>query len=356
MSSSHRLGRRGFTLVELLVVIAIIGILVALLLPAVQAAREAARRMQCGNNMKQLGLALHNYHDTFKAFPYSVSHSGSIETGTAVPGANGATDGVGKIGGALNHRGWLLVLPFFEQKSLQDQLNLNLATGAYVRGSNTIRAGLAPGAAGNMNDRVVSQALPAFQCPSDASPPNYTTTSSTNYSISPGTTILTGAFTNYDFSANRTSNSEDEWDRVNMATRHLFGQNASAQMRDITDGTSNAVAICETLRFVYHGVAPTWGYAKWVGHGVSLAWTPPAASGKNDVINHHICCSWNSPTWQVFPAYRLGEWGTAGSLHPGGAQFTLGDASVRFISQTADGALLKRLSYISDGAPLGDLP
>src|SRR6056297_3670109 len=124
---SNHFSRTGFTLVELLVVIAIIGVLVGLLLPAVQAAREAARRMSCSNNMKQLGLALHNYHDTHNEFPYSVALSGSIESGSAAPGPN-----------TRNHRGWLLILPFIEQQNLQEQLDLRLATGAYTRGANAV--------------------------------------------------------------------------------------------------------------------------------------------------------------------------------------------------------------------------
>jgi prepilin-type N-terminal cleavage/methylation domain-containing protein len=354
MGRSRNSRDAGFTLVELLVVIAIIGILVALLLPAVQAAREAARRMQCGNNMKQLGLALHNYHDTYKAFPYSVSHSSSVTAGTALPGPNGGVDGAGHMGGALNHRGWLLLLPFIELQTLQDQLNLNLATANNRAGG--VRAGLDPGAAGNANDLVVSKDVPAFLCPSDSYLTIWTAKNDASYGISSSTAVRGGAFTNYEFSARRVSSTADEWDRESMATRRMFGMNATANFRDIVDGTSNAVAICETLRYVYDGVAGTWGYAKWVGNGVDLAWVPPVASGDTRVINHHICCSWNSPTWQKFPAYRLGEWGTTGSLHPGGAQFTLGDGSVRFISDTADGAVLQRLAYISDGAPLGDLP
>lgn len=354
MGRSRNSRDAGFTLVELLVVIAIIGILVALLLPAVQAAREAARRMQCGNNMKQLGLALHNYHDTYKAFPYSVSHSSSITAGTALPGPNGGLDGAGHMGGALNHRGWLLLLPFIELQTLQDQLNLNLATANNRAGG--VRAGLDPGAAGNANDLVVSKDVPAFLCPSDPNLTYYTGAKDANYGISSVTAVRGGGYTNYEFSSPRVGGTANEWDRENMATRHMFGFNATANFRDITDGTSNAVAVCETIRNAYDGVAGTWGYAKWVGNGVSLAWTAPVASGDTRVINHRICCSWNSPTWQKFPAYRLGEYGTAGSLHPGGAQFTLGDASVRFISETSDDAVLKRLAYISDGAPLGDLP
>src|SRR5687767_11590168 len=99
--TSKRVRKRGFTLVELLVVIAIIGILVALLLPAVQAAREAARRMQCGNNEKQIGLALHNYHDSYRSFPPGTVH--------------------------VNKLGWgTLILPFLEQAPLLEQIKLNI--------------------------------------------------------------------------------------------------------------------------------------------------------------------------------------------------------------------------------------
>ena len=99
--------RRGFTLVELLVVIAIIGVLVALLLPAVQAAREAARRMQCSNHLKQIGLGLQNYHDTFNAMPY---------------GVRSRTAGVGNWTGTYGPSWYVSLLPFVEQKNLSDQM------------------------------------------------------------------------------------------------------------------------------------------------------------------------------------------------------------------------------------------
>jgi prepilin-type N-terminal cleavage/methylation domain-containing protein len=108
--SERRTRVRGLTLVELLVVIAIIGVLVSLLLPAVQAAREAARRMQCGSNLKQLGLALHNYHDTYGTFPYRQGG-----TGQPAPGEGGP--GNGNAGG-----GFIVLLPFFEQGPLYDQI------------------------------------------------------------------------------------------------------------------------------------------------------------------------------------------------------------------------------------------
>lgn len=332
----QRPSRYGFTLVELLVVIAIIGVLVGLLLPAVQAAREAARRMSCSNNLKQIGLALHNYHDTFNQFPYSVMNSGSITSGSAQPAP----------GQVRNHRGWLLVLPFIEQQNLQEQLNLSLATGAYTRDSNSIDGPL-PGEPGNPNDLVVSTPVETFLCPSDANPTNYTSTGSANYSISPGTTTLRGAFTNYDFSVRRTSSWDRNWEEHNFVERRLFGQNDSSKFRDIVDGTSNTVAVCETLRATRNGVSQTWGYAKWVGHGVDLTYSRG--------INFHLCCSWDSPPFErSWRPSQLGDWSTAGSLHPGGAQVTFADGSVHFISETTDLAVLRQLAYIGDGQPLGE--
>ena len=121
MNTARCVRRKGFTLVELLVVIAIIGILVALLLPAVQAAREAARRMSCQNNLKQLGIALHNYHDTNKKFPAGMQFYG--------PGNNSADRG-------KNYRAnWIIaILPYFEQQPLYDTLNVNFPIYLCCRG------------------------------------------------------------------------------------------------------------------------------------------------------------------------------------------------------------------------------
>jgi prepilin-type N-terminal cleavage/methylation domain-containing protein len=115
---SGRIKRSGFTLVELLVVIAIIGILIALLLPAVQAAREAARRLQCTNNMKQMGLALHNYHDTYKAMPWMRGPS------------NDGTRNTRPLGNEQTIGAFMHILPFLEQGPLYDIISKPLTVGA----------------------------------------------------------------------------------------------------------------------------------------------------------------------------------------------------------------------------------
>ena len=157
----------GFTLVELLVVIAIIGILIALLLPAVQAAREAARRSQCNNNLKQLGIALHNYHDAHKVFPPALLGSGRYASAAYYP----------KV---LNTTGWAMLLPFMEQQPLYDKYNFNVCSSA---------AGTHPGGAigdDTINASVYQTRLALLECPSsDTAGEQYTNlpTTADNYSL-----------------------------------------------------------------------------------------------------------------------------------------------------------------------------
>ncbi|QDU39084.1 Type II secretion system protein G precursor [Maioricimonas rarisocia] len=333
--SSCKSRRRGFTLIELLVVIAIIAILIALLLPAVQQAREAARRSQCKNNMKQIGLALHNYHDAHGVFPYSVSHSSSCTSGTAALGSRPP----------LNHRGWLLLLPYLDQAPLYNQVNFSLPTSTARNGGGY---GPDPGQPGNANDVIVSTVLTALSCPSDDGPAQYTSSSSTNYSIAAGSTSLLGAFTNYDFSVRRTSSGCNNWLREGLSTRRAFGHDACSRIRDIKDGTSNTVLIGETTRQTWNGVSQTWGYSKWVGNGVDLTYSRG--------INFWLCCSWDSTPFSRTPVVvgRLGDWSTVGSLHTGGAHILLGDGAVRFLSENIDATTRNRLAYIKDGQPMGE--
>lgn len=223
--------RLGFTLVELLVVIAIIGILVALLLPAIQAAREAARRSQCSNNLKQLGLALHNYHDTYKVFP-AVGYGRGWQGDTA--GAGNAGDLAVGVN-ALNHNSWVSLAPFYEQQALYNAYNFSMPACEYLRNTNRPLAGGGPAAIVNSgNVLVITQEVPVFHCPSDQF--DIRTKNSTAYGPpSP----YRGIRTNYDFSAYRTVWSFNWWQGVtDMRYKYMFSDNTSSSMSDVTDGTS----------------------------------------------------------------------------------------------------------------------
>lgn len=310
---------KGFTLIELLVVIAIIAILIALLLPAVQQAREAARRTQCKNNMKQLGLALHNYHDTHSAFP---------------PGLLGRCTTPD-----LNASGLVMLLPYIEQTALYSQFNFSASS------SNREGSGYESGLVGTSSDPAtngniipVTTILQAFLCPSDSA---REVTEASAYRPSQ-TDPRGGALTNYDFvttSAN-TYNSCTNWTSEASATRAMFGENSRCRMRDLKDGTSNTVAMAETTRSVYNGHATAWGYRGHVMVGIWLASYP---------INDWTYYGYITPE-----VGRLGSWAYPGSLHTGGMQILMGDGSVRFLSENIDAVIRRNVAYIADGNVLGE--
>ena len=330
------LRRTGFTLIELLVVIAIIAILISLLLPAVQQAREAARRSQCKNNIKQIGLALHNYHDTHGVFPYSTMGDASVD---ATSPNSPTTLGISGV----NQRGWIHLLPFLDQASLYNKANFSGAFGGYNRGGAT----MAGDPATNGNGAVVSQLVQTFLCPSDPGDRFYRS-STANYVISAAaySAGMYGAKTSYDFSVIRYSSSASLWGATGGATQRLFGPHSSSRIRDVTDGTSNTVAVVEGTLDVKDGVGQTWGYTKWVGNGIDLAY--------GNGINFWVCCSWVTPPNADTRAGRTGSWGVPGSNHTGGAHVLMTDGAVRFLSENISSTTRNRLAYISDGEVLGE--
>lgn len=230
MSRSHYVRRqRGFTLIELLVVIAIIAVLVALLLPAVQQAREAARRSSCKNNLKQLGLAIHNYHDTHSVFP----------PGTINAGESGC-DSVGFTPGELrNHTAYMFLLPYLDQAPLYNQIDFSLPTGDSHFGACTPLSSFTEQVDAN-GDPILDQFISVFVCPSD---------DGEDYRHSPGTV--------YSYHhARRTSYGLTQWTtEYTLATtfnsdgdrrRTPWGLNGSAKFRDFQDGTSTTLALLET--------------------------------------------------------------------------------------------------------------
>ena len=324
--------RRGFTLIELLVVIAIIAVLIALLLPAVQQAREAARRTQCKNNLKQAGLALHNYHDTHGTFPPSTIANGSITTGTA------------HAPQVLNTRGWIGLLPFFEQSALFNNYDSTQAVCDRTTGGGGMLMGTPD--AGNWD--IVSQSLPMLLCPSDPGDPYYRGTAE-QYRISAAAPTATppryGAKTCYDFSvARHATAAQGTWQTLGLATRRMFGANGAAKIGDISDGTSNSAMLVESVLTLKNGTTSMWGYANHTSSGNDLAFT--------DGINFAYCCAWNTPPFSNTTPTPVAHWGTPGSYHTGGCHIGFGDGSIRFMSENIDTLIRQRVAYISDGQPV----
>lgn len=330
--------RRGFTLVELLVVIAIIGILVALLLPAIQAAREAARRSQCQNNCRQIGVALHNYHDAHKVFP-----PGGLDYGWSGDMAGtGATEPANKL--VKNTNGLALLLPYLEQQTMHSRLNFGEAfshVGPAPQTQGNIRPSIRPiaGNAGTSgNAAVLGEIVPVFVCPSDRRDMIYLGTTGV-YAILNGSGVA-GVKTNYDFSAYRSDYwTFNDWTTMSPSVKRMFGENSDTNTASVTDGTSNTIAVGETCHWVANGSCPAWGFRGWVMTGVDLA------VGINE-FTIPATYTWVADRTTILG--RLRDWGLVGSAHPGGANIVLGDASVRFVSENTDRTVLAAIATMSN--------
>ncbi len=325
--------RKGFTLVELLVVIAIIGVMVGLLLPAVQAAREAARRMQCSNNMKQLGLAVHNYADSFRRMPASSQGYGGCV-------------GTPRNGEIKNANGLVALLPYMEQQNLYERFNHNQAysinPGAPQRATGTVVGDPAT----NGNAALASTIVETFLCPSDNNPA-VGRLSGIHYGPAPG---FVGAATNYDFivTAGTEFGTCNSYAAFSGPTKRMFGGDFNTRMADVIDGLSNTFMMGETTKFHVNGAAFAWSYRGWVMTGID-----PHHSARDGGINvwHQ---PWMAPTWQNPPYIPVrgrarSWWVPAASLHPGGCHFVMGDASVQFVSQSIEMRVLNNLSAMGDG-------
>ncbi len=334
--------RKGFTLVELLVVIAIIGILIALLLPAVQAAREAARRSQCSNNLKQIGLALHNYHDSYKTFPFSWM--------VYLPS--------GGLGMDTNAQVWgTRILPYLEQSALYDQYDSRYPS------FNEFAA--IPAVAQNLT--VIQTPISAFVCPSTPGSadsriydadlnPAYPVTwrcAPSDYSAITGVlgAFATAAYTGWTGSGSRSGVLQFNGHDPNTGSVEL----GKSRIGDIKDGTANTAVIGErvggdTIYMKGGQISPMSG---------TLG--PANGGGWGDIMNGEMWYGGSLHDGSNLPtdgtcAINCTNYRSAGfySFHPGGAQFCLADGSVRFVSETIDAFTLAALTTRSRGeiAPL----
>lgn len=292
---------KGFTLIELLVVIAIIAVLIALLLPAVQQAREAARRSQCKNNLKQMGLAMHNYHDQSRMFPPGAVYARINPSATP----------------AIYHNyisAWVFIMPFIDQANLYSTWNFN-----YMQNESPNSDVNGP------NRKPVS----TYFCPSRPSRPTHffaagaTTSAAGDYALSAGTGSVTAGAS------------------AGTSAPGVFYVNSPTKMRDVTDGTSNTILVGEKLTRI------------------------PNKPGDNTADNAQYRFSWHSTRNTTSPMNRDTYYNLAGNANPfhetdcnfgsdhvGGAQFLFADGSVHFINENINLQLYQRLSDRADGNPV----
>ena len=332
--------RSAFTLIELLVVIAIIAVLIALLLPAVQAAREAARRSQCVNNLKQLGLSLHNYESTNGSFP-----AGRIWNGTNWKSI---------FSGEQNTPWFCLMLPYFEQGALANAFNFALGSEGPVLGATNIPAL-------DANSTVSASKLAVFQCASDRQNtfiinPSYVgpkygsapfVSSKGNYAVSWG---------NVGWGQNLSVSSGPPLTEYRQSA---FGHKMNITIASITDGTSNTVFVGEVLQGAQYDVRGMMWSSVPGGASFSSRFTPNSYKDfynlqtGADYLNNNaglfctsepiqgLACTAGASDKDAFAGSR--------SRHAGGVNVGLGDGSVRFIKNSISAQIWLGLNTISGG-------
>lgn len=313
MSTSCR-RKRGFTLIELLVVIAIIAILIALLLPAVQQAREAARRTQCKNNLKQLGLAAHNYHDVYLQFPLGVASS--ADPATSIWGQTFT----------------VALFPYLEQNAISEQYD----------GSGPAGLGLISFVINANNSTIVPISLPTLLCPSD-------------YGAAPHSGVFGWDVSKSNYQMITTN--IDAYFGIPAGASGAMGFNDGSRMADITDGSSSTLFLTEYLTgtgssdfrgvhwdanggrsYVYSNTTPNSS----VPDDITF-WCPPSAN----LPEKNLPC--NDPGFIPTNSHNI----ASRSRHTGGVQSVLCDGSVRFFSENIDLSIWQGLTTRAGGETLG---
>ncbi|WP_417376673.1 DUF1559 domain-containing protein [Gimesia maris] len=321
--------RRGFTLIELLVVIAIIAVLIALLLPAVQQAREAARRSSCKNNLKQLGIALHNYHEAHSVFPPGWTVPQFMSSGgTPVPSNDHRYVGHNPAWG-------IYLLPFLDQAPLYNLQSFdNSDYQSYAHGGSFVSGHGLLQSPNSTNQLGITLAV--FSCPSDTQ-------------FNKGTTINGYGRSSY-VSCRGNINNYGQATSMNPMPG-VFYTNSATRFRDIIDGTSNTIALGEVSNNQYTEVDSSSIYetgGAWGGIGIHKRYTLVSRNTNSTrPINR------STPDDDGVYPFVVDSDGF-GSLHTGGAHFTLCDGSVRFISENVSIAIYGNLGDRADGKVLGE--
>jgi prepilin-type N-terminal cleavage/methylation domain-containing protein/prepilin-type processing-associated H-X9-DG protein len=313
-SHSRLPGGQAFTLVELLVVITIIGILIALLLPAVQAAREAARRLQCSNNLKQIGLALHNYHTLLGCFPAGES--------IGVPGQC-------QSGGCRGNPIWIVLLPYLEQSGIERTYDYSAKFGWAAWLQSTVGGQLA------------SAPMPAYRCPSDPQLQQFPNLRD-YFAVDGGKTVTAQGWYG------------------SVYLDGLFTINRWSAMRDITDGSSNTLAIGESSHPEYDGMGS--GYCTSTGGPGGWAFGGSCVSTDNvtcSIDSTDLARSTRSTKYAINTTLSLTSTNSDdvpfASYHPGGTHFVFADGHVQLLNDTIDVIkVYQPLSTIAGGELISD--
>jgi prepilin-type N-terminal cleavage/methylation domain-containing protein/prepilin-type processing-associated H-X9-DG protein len=296
--------RSGFTLIELLVVIAIIGILIGLLLPAVQMAREAARRTSCMNNLKQIGMAIQNYHDVYKVLP-----PGYVEVFDATGNENGP--------------GWgwaALLLPYLEEGNLHQAIQFDLPIESPA------------------NARPRTSQITTYLCPSDSPEPTWI---ATTYDLTgtPRQTVCDVASANYIGVFGTTEPGVDG--------DGIFFRNAKIALRNITDGTSHTMAVGER----FHRLCQ----ATWVGAVTNANLYPPPGSTAPPVVDNSTGMILGHTGDGNGPGAADSHVNQFSSLHGQGVNFLFADGHVQFLNESMDYKTYQALSTRAGEEILGEL-
>ncbi|MDG3008219.1 DUF1559 domain-containing protein [Paludisphaera mucosa] len=324
--------KSGFTLIELLVVIAIIAVLIALLLPAVQSAREAARRAQCVNNLKQIGLAMHNYHSANDSFPPPKIYSGSC--------ADQSNGGQGLV---LNTTAFVMILGNLEQTPLMNAYNFSQASSDSAWGGYAgVNVNLLGDAAANST--VVGTMVAGYTCPSDEDPEVVTYEPSNPAAIY---SRMNARRSNYGLSS--AGYTDYECGPPNTSWLGAFYAEKASSIAKLQDGSSNTILTGEMhQRHAQDWFGPYWGSGTHTSTFARVArrgqwmwqfYYPNAPWGDNDCPGNRAACNPRNLTYAWVYASR----------HPGGVNVGMGDGSVRFIKNTINYDTFYSLTTIQGG-------